>query len=122
MDNAAKAAEYGRRLTDEVFKDDANELNDLAWSVVDPKVVEEKKPDKKLARVALAAATKAVALTQEKDSSLLDTLAQAHFVNGDVVKAIEVQEKALKLKPDDDELVEHLDNFKKARDKDKDDK
>jgi hypothetical protein len=122
MDSAAKAAEYGRRLTDEVFKDDANELNDLAWSVVDPKVVEEKKPDKKLARVALAAATKAVALTQEKDSSLLDTMAQAHFVNGDVAKAIAVQEKAVKLKPDDDELVEHLDNFKKARDKDKDDK
>jgi thiol-disulfide isomerase/thioredoxin len=113
--NVAKAADYGRRLTDEVFKDDAEELNDLAWSVVDPKVVDDKKPDPKVVRVALAAATRAVALTQSKDASLLDTLANAHFVNGDVNKAIEMQAKALKLKPGDDELLEHMDTFKKAK-------
>jgi len=47
---------------------------------------------------------------------MLDTLAQAHFVAGDLGKAIETQEKAVKLKPDDKRLKEHLDTFKKERD------
>jgi len=113
-----KAAEYGRKLIAGPLKDDADLLNELAWSVVDPKTAQDKKPDPKLARVALAAATKAVDLTGGKDAAVLDTLANAHFVAGEVKKAIEVQEKALKLQPDDDGLTEHMDMFKKAKEKD----
>jgi thiol-disulfide isomerase/thioredoxin len=110
-----KAAAYGRKLTDEIFADDAEGLNELAWLVVDPEVVDKKKPDAKLVKVALAAAIKAVELTKHQDTSLLDTLANAHFANGEVDKAIEIQEKAIKMKPDDDELREHLVTFKRAK-------
>jgi thiol-disulfide isomerase/thioredoxin len=116
-DQAEKAAEYGRKLIIGVLKDDSDQLNDLAWSVVDPKAVQAKKPDPKLVRVAVDAAAKAVELTANKDAAVLDTLANAHFVAGDVDKAIAAQEKAVKLKPDDDELAEHLETFKKAKEK-----
>jgi thiol-disulfide isomerase/thioredoxin len=112
-----KAAEYGRKLIAGPLKDDADQLNDLAWSVVDPKAVQDRKPDAKLARIAVEAAAKAVELTGNKDAAVLDTLANAHFVAGDVAKAVAVQEKAVKLKPDDDELTEHLETFKKAKEK-----
>ena len=113
----AKAADYARRLMDGVFKDDAEELNDLAWSVVDPKVAEDEAAGPRSKSAARRRRRRAVSLTQEKDASVLDTLANAHFVRGDITKAIEVETKALKLKPDDDELQEHLDTFKKAKEK-----
>ena len=75
-----------------------------------------------MVRVAVDAAAKAVDLTQGKDPNVLDTLAQADFVNGDVDKAIEVQQKALKINPDDAGLKDHLNTFKKAKEKDKDSK
>ena len=34
-----KAATYGRRLIEDVLKDNAEQLNELAWSVVDPRAV-----------------------------------------------------------------------------------
>ncbi|HEX4589365.1 MAG TPA: redoxin family protein [Gemmataceae bacterium] len=115
--DADKAADYGRKLINGPFKADPAQLNELAWSVVDPKVVAETKPAKKVAQVAVDAAAKAVELTEHKDPSLLDTLAAAHFAAGAVDKAIDVQQKAVKLKPDDEELKEHLATFKKAKEK-----
>jgi thiol-disulfide isomerase/thioredoxin len=113
--DADKTAAYGRKLTEDIYKDDAEQLNELAWSVVGPEEIEKKKPDAKLVRMAVAAATRAVDLTKSRDTSILDTLAHAHFANGDVDKAIAIEEKALKLKPHDDELEEHLATFKKAK-------
>jgi thiol-disulfide isomerase/thioredoxin len=116
---------------DDVVKDDpkakamiAQALNQLAWQIADPDQVKRNKPPAKQLQAALDAANKAVDLTGGKESALLDTLACAHFANGDAAKAIETEEKALKLKPDDAELKEHLTLFKKANDKDdkKDDK
>jgi thiol-disulfide isomerase/thioredoxin len=97
-------------------------LNDLAWNVVDLDRVKGNKPPAKQIQAAIDAAAKAVDLTQGKNTNMLDTLACAHFVNGDAAKAIEVQEKALKLNPDADELKEHMATFKKAKEKDKEDK
>ncbi len=93
-------------------------LNDLAWNVVDPKRVKANPPPPKQRHAAVAAAAKAVELTQEKKANMLDTLAQAHFVDGDVAAAIEVQKLAVKLRPKDQELQEHLDALKKAKEKD----
>jgi len=43
----------------------------------------------------LAYAERAVALTERKDGSVLDTLARAHWEFGDKAKAIEVQREAI---------------------------
>jgi len=110
------AAAYGRKLVDGALKDNAEELNQLAWGVVDPDKVKGKKPDAKLLRVALDAAAKAVDLTRGTDGNVLDTLAQAHYLNGDFAKAVEVQEKAVKAAPDKPELKSRLELFKKAKD------
>jgi thiol-disulfide isomerase/thioredoxin len=115
--DADKAAEYGRKLINGPLKADPAQLNELAWSVVDPKATAEKKPPKKIVAVAVDAATKAVELTEHKEPNLLDTLAAAHFAAGDVNKAVEVQATAVKLKPDDDELKEHLAAYRKAKEK-----
>jgi thiol-disulfide isomerase/thioredoxin len=112
------AVAYGRKMVDELFKDNAHTLNEVAWGIVQPDKVQDKKPDAKLVKLALAAATKANDLQGGKDANVLDTLAQAHFVNGDVAKAVECQEKAIKLEPDNPELKERLATFQKARKKD----
>jgi thiol-disulfide isomerase/thioredoxin len=112
---------YGRRLVTDVYKDDASQLNDLAWSLVDPDA--DKKPggkqiDSKLAKVAIEMAKRAADLTQHKDGGILDTLACAYYMDGDLAKAVETQEKAVQLQPDDD-MKERLALFrKKLKDKD----
>jgi thiol-disulfide isomerase/thioredoxin len=111
------AVTYGRKLVDEVLKDSPDDLNTLAWNIVEPDRVKDKKPDAKLLKVALDAATKANELEKGASADILDTLAQAHFVNGDAAKAVETAEKALKLQPDNAEYKERLATFKKALDK-----
>jgi Flp pilus assembly protein TadD len=100
-----------------VFKDDAELLNELAWNVVAPEAVKEKKPDKRLLRLATAAAERANALTKGEEPGVLDTLAAAKFLAGDVAGAITLAEKAVKLKPDDEDFREHLAAFRKAKEK-----
>jgi thiol-disulfide isomerase/thioredoxin len=114
-----KAVAYGRRMISDLYKDNASALNELAWGLVDPD--RDKKADPKLVKVAVEAAKRACELTKNNESALLDTLGCAYFLDGDVAKAIETQEKAVKLKPDDDDLKAHLEKFKKAR-KDKESK
>src|SRR5262249_9815278 len=91
----SKAAEYGKHLADETFKDNAQGLNNIAWLVVDPDAKE--KPDAKLLELALAAAKRADELLKGKDGAIADTLAKAYFDSGDAAKALETQERAVKL-------------------------
>jgi thiol-disulfide isomerase/thioredoxin len=107
-----KAALYGHRLVTELYKDNSARLNEFAWELVDPD--RDKKADPKLVKVAVDAAKKAVELTKTKDGAILDTLACAYFLDGDVAKAVETQEKAIRLRPDDDDMKAHLEKFKKA--------
>jgi thiol-disulfide isomerase/thioredoxin len=88
-----KAAEYGKQLVDKVLKDDAERLNVIAWTVVDPERKE--KADAKLLKVALAAAQRADELGKGKSGHIADTLARAYFLNGDAAKALELQERAV---------------------------
>ena len=73
-------------------------LNEVAWKIVDPK----SKREQRDLDLALRAAQNAAAFTQEKDASVLDTLARVHFLRGDVQKAIELQEKAIAVADEND--------------------
>lgn len=63
---------------------------------------------------ALEHAQRAVELTQWKDGNSIDTLAEAYYVNGNFQKAVEIQEKALALEPDNKGLQEHMARYRKA--------
>jgi thiol-disulfide isomerase/thioredoxin len=83
---------YGGKLVDEaIAKKNADELNVIAWKIVDPDATWAKLD----LDLALRAAEKSVALTQENDGAVLDTLARVYFLKGDIKKAIEYETKAV---------------------------
>jgi tetratricopeptide (TPR) repeat protein len=86
--------------------------NQLAWQILtDPKI---KDRDLKLAeKIALRACD----ASKGKDAAILDTLARAYFMNGKKDKAIEVQEKALKLADGDMKkaLQDTLESYKQGQ-------
>jgi len=67
---------------------------------------------------ALEHAKKAAELSREKNAEILDTLARAYFINGMVKEAIEVENKALKLEPYNDEFKSKLNQYEKEVDSD----
>jgi thiol-disulfide isomerase/thioredoxin len=85
---------YAGTLIDGVLKEEAQALNAIAWTIVDP---ENKELTRRDLKVALKAALRANELTKGKDANILDTLAKVHFDSGDAAKAIEIQTKALEL-------------------------
>ena len=85
-------------------KDDATFLNNTAWWMVE----EDKPPVKMDYKLALAMAERACELTKHEDPMNLDTLALAHFRNGNVKKAIEIQEKAIKLLAKDERVSKEM--------------
>jgi thiol-disulfide isomerase/thioredoxin len=109
------ASAYGMKLVEGAFKDNSEALNQIAWINLDPDGdIPEDKRDHKLA---LKAAQKANDLAKGENGAILDTLGLAYFKTGDVVKALEVQEKAVKLTPDGDgaaEMKARLNQYKKA--------
>ena len=76
----------------------ANKLNEIAWGLVDPAKAH---PTPEAARQARDLAELARQLTKEKDGTILDTLAAAHFACGDLESALITQRKAVKLLPND---------------------
>ncbi len=101
---------YGTRLANELYKDDFEKLNHVAWVLVDPE--RKTKASKAEADLAIKAAERSVELTKRMEHSVLDTLACAYYAAGDKAKAIETIEKALKLHKDP-EYQERLEMFKK---------
>ncbi|MFN0008230.1 MAG: redoxin family protein [Planctomycetota bacterium] len=92
---AAYAA--GSKLVDEAIKqENAGDLNAIAWKIVDP----EANWATLDLDLAMRAAAQGVALTHEKDGSILDTLARVYFLKGDTKKAIEIQTKAVDVSTD----------------------
>jgi len=107
-----KATDYGKRLLEKVFKDDPARLNALAWLVVAPGAGPH---DERLVQMALAAAMQADKLSEGKDGHIADTLARAYFASGDVAKALETQERAVRLDDGKDPGVkERLEQYRKA--------
>lgn len=102
-------------LVDGPAKNNAEALNYIAWSIVDPKsTLKDKKLD-----LAMKAANRANEITAGKDPAILDTLARACFVKGDKAKAIELQTKAVDLSKGNEEMLEDLkktlDEYKSAK-------
>jgi thiol-disulfide isomerase/thioredoxin len=120
LGDAEKTAAYGKRLVDDVLKDNAQALNALAWGLVEKPGP---KPDANLMKLALRAAQQADKLAEEKDGAIADTLAKAYFENGEAAKALETQERAVKLAKgnpqleNDKSIQERLDLYKKAVEK-----
>jgi thiol-disulfide isomerase/thioredoxin len=122
-DGEAKAAEYAARLIEKFAADDSETLNSIAWTIVGPETELVNKVDKKLKEVALKAAKRADELTEGADFAISDTLARAYFFAGDKKKAVEYQEKSLKLlktaemdlpEEEIEEMRQRLEEYKKS--------
>lgn len=112
-----KAAAFGNRLVSEVYKDNPGVLNNFAWSIVDPE--RPLKADADLVAVALKASLRADTLAQGKDAAIADTLAKAYFDSGSAAKALEAQERAIKLakgteQENDKDMLARLEQYRKA--------
>jgi tetratricopeptide (TPR) repeat protein len=57
---------------------------------------------------ALEHASKAAALSKEKNAGVLDTLARVYFINGKVNEAIETEKKAILLESENKEFKVNL--------------
>lgn len=110
--NQDEVIKYGERLVSELFKDDSMKLNEIAWAFVDP--ARPTKANKAQIALAIKSAQRGVDISKGKDHAVIDTLACAHFANGDTAKAIECIEKALKMAPDEQEYKDRLEMFKKG--------
>jgi hypothetical protein len=88
------AADYGRESLGEKLVSCEAMLNEIAWFIVDPKG--EVEDDARDVELALRTARWANELSGGRDSSVLDTLARAHYASGDVQGAAAYQQQAVK--------------------------
>ena len=112
----------GRGKHDEAYKlagdfsaahpDNAMMQNELAWTIATAPGLE--KRDLGLAE---KIAERAVTASQRKDPSILDTLARVQFMNGKKQQAVQTQEKALELAPDDvkNQFKSSLESYKAGK-------
>ncbi len=89
--------------------DDAASHNNLAWLFATSEVQQFRNP-----RGALEHAQRAVTLSEWKEATFVDTLAEALYTNGKFDEAVRVQTQALKLQPDNREFQEHMARYRKA--------
>jgi thiol-disulfide isomerase/thioredoxin len=112
-----KAFVLAKQFATADFAKNAQALNGLAWAIVDPQAGI--KPGAKLLELAVEIARSADKLADEKDAAIADTLAKTYFDSGDVPKAIETQERAVRLAKgtqleNNSELTDRLEQYKKA--------
>ncbi len=121
LDEQDKALEYAQKLSKSALSKTAEGLNGLAWAIVDPDAGI--KPNAKLVEFAVETARRADEMAKEKDAGIADTLAKAYFDSGDVSKAVENQERAVRLAKGSqyeaqiDQLKDRLEKYKKAAEK-----
>ncbi len=98
--------------------DDAELLNAAAWSIVERMATaggeEGEEIPESLIDLAYKVAEKGAKLEPE-NGGILDTLAHLAAAQGDIVKAIELQTKAVKLMPDNEELKVYLEELKESQ-------
>jgi hypothetical protein len=107
----AKGYAFANKMVDGPLKNEAQFLNAVAWSIVDPET-EYAKQDLDLAMKAATAANEA---TKGEDAAILDTLARVYWVQGNKAKAVELQQKAISHAEGGmkEELEETLKTYKK---------
>jgi len=121
LDEQDKALEYARKLSKSDLGKSAEGLNELAWGIVDPDAG--LKPSAKLVQFAVETARRADLMAESKDAGIADTLAKAYFDSGDVAKAVDNQERAVRLAKGSQyeaqigELKDRLEKYKKAAEK-----
>jgi thiol-disulfide isomerase/thioredoxin len=114
----AKQYDEAYKVADErAAADDADEaqvMNELAWCIVDDPSVEQR--DLPRAR---RYAEKAAASSDHVNAAILDTLAKACFLQGEIDRAIELQSRAIELAnvSEDDLLRGTLETYKAAKKK-----
>ena len=120
LDQQDKALEFARKIQKGDFGEEPEVLNAIAWSIVDPELGA--KPNAKLLKLALDAAKSADEKTERKNGEIADTLGKAYFDSGDPVKALETQERAVRLIKENGDPVEkgitdRLEQYKRAVEK-----
>jgi tetratricopeptide (TPR) repeat protein len=100
----------GNTMVDGVYKDDAMNLNEMAWRIMTEDGIEQRDM-----ALAFKAASRSNDLTKGENWQVLDTLARAYFEKGDFAKAVELQSKAVEKCDQDDakeEMTETLTKYK----------
>ena len=101
-----EARTYGVHLISNLYSEDSESLNALAWYIVRPE--NDLDEDEMDAEFAVMVAEKAAKLTKHEDPNILDTLARAYYVDGQVQRAIETQEAAIEAAGGFQPMVEQL--------------
>ena len=99
--------QYSRALA--LNENDAISHNNLAWLYATTE-----DPDFRRPRAALEHASRAVELTRWREATLIDTLAEALYVNGRHREAIETQQRALQLEPGNETFQDHMTRYRQA--------
>ncbi len=107
----AKGYEFANKMVDGPYANNAQALNMIAWTIVDPEAgIQQRNLD-----IALKAAKRASELENNQEPAILDTLARVYFEKGDKAKAIETQTKAVELASGEmkADLQKSLEEYKK---------
>jgi tetratricopeptide (TPR) repeat protein len=110
----AEASTTGGKLADHAISSkNVMELNEIAWTIVDPDMTHEKRD----LDLAFKAASKAVEFSASKDAAVMDTLAWVYFLKGDTAKAIEIETQAITIAKGaiKDELEGSLKKFQEGK-------
>ena len=112
--------ELGKKMAKSELGEEPQFLNFLAWSIVNPET--KIKPNPELLKFAVEMARKADEKTDRKNGAVADTLAKTYFDSGDAAKALETQERAIRLMKENGEPVnqavkDRLEQYKKAVEK-----
>ena len=99
-----------RGAIDNRFWEDARHLNEIAWFIAEAPI------EPRDLGLAKRAAERANELASGKDASIVDTLARIAYRNGDLDKAIELEEKAVELASDPETKAEFEESLKEYRD------
>lgn len=114
QDKIEDARNYAINLSSTAFEKDEQALNSFAWQIVAPDSPFE--DDQQDAELAIQMAEQAVKLTNRSNSDILDTLARAHHITGDLKKAVEIQTEAVNAATDESQketLQATLDTYTK---------
>jgi thiol-disulfide isomerase/thioredoxin len=87
-----EASALGAKLVEKAARyNGEQQMNEIAWLLVDPEMPIAKRD----LDLAFRAATMAVEISKGEDGAILDTLARVHYWKGELEKAIEIQTRAV---------------------------